>query len=579
MVVCEVHPLVISCLSGTPIMQRTHWLKFFVLTGLILAPYTARPNASQGPLAAFYRSVQEALATNHQIKQAEARFSAALTLYAQARSAVLPTLSLAWSSNYTHTQWRGGRTQYDPTSLTLSVSQPLFNLSAIRGMKMVDPQVKALERDLEAIRQQVYFSLIQVATALLEAREVTRLARNHLDGTKSHLDATRARFAVGEVTKTDISQAMARVATAEAEWIRRRGEGDVNEARFREIAGIAVPDALQLPLVVSDLPTETLTRLTPLVMDRPDLQAARHRLQAEQWQIGVSQADHYPTLSLSSSGTRTWDPSSSSVIGPSDQFSLTVSASLPLYSGGLTMAKTRQAKSNRDLKQADLDLLSEQAMRELKEILSQYTSAKATDEALKTAVSAAQDAKEGVEQEYHVGSRTSLDLLDAQNELFSAQTDQVKSQYAVNLAHFQLLKVVGRLTPEGEGFQLVSQEEEGEYPVKPMRHEEPDSTQIGFEEETILPPQVVTHRTGWTIQTAALLDKQGAEQLLDRLNGQGGDLFIQRRVDKKGATWFLIRSGRYPNKAEALEAQKVFTKRFHRDAFVTTLETRDTESR
>ncbi|MBF0444583.1 MAG: TolC family outer membrane protein [Magnetococcales bacterium] len=546
-------------------MYIKKWLKIWGIASLCFL-YSGYANATaEKPLALFYISVQEALATNNQIKQAEARLAAAMTLYAQARAVVLPTVSLDWQSSYTNSDWQDGSTNYDPHSLSLKASQTLFNLSAIREMDRVDPQVKSLERDLEGVRQRVYFSLIQAATALIESREVARLAKNNLEVTEHHLEATRARFSVGEVTKTDVSQAISRVAIAKAAWIRQNGDSLIVAAKFQEIAGIPFPDGLQIPIVLSDLPTQNLDKLIPLVKNRPDLLSAQYRLQGEKQLIEVTKAGHYPTLSLQTSGSRTWNPATSTTDNAIDAFSITLAASLPLYSGGLTTAQINQAKSNRDNKQADLDLLRLQAVRELKQVLAKIQSAKATDVALKTAVTATQEAKDGVDQEYQVGSRTSLDLLDAQNELFSAQIEQVKSQFAVNLSMFELLQVLGKLTPQGEGFDLILNSEEGV--PQPMAHDEESSPLLVDQINTLFP--VVNDEPRWTVQIAALYSEKDAVTVRDSLNKKGGELFIQQRLDKKtGKTIYLVRFGHYKDKDLARDAQKDFSKKFSRDAFV-----------
>jgi outer membrane protein len=542
-------------------------LKIWGIASLCLL-YLGSVNATaEKPLALFYISVQEALATNYQIKQAEARLAAAMTLYAQAKAVVLPTVSLDWQSSYTNSDWDSGSTNYDPHSLSLTASQTLFNLAAIREMDRVDPQVKSLERDLEGVRQRVYFSLIQAATSLIESREVARLAKSNLDVTEHHLEATRARFSVGEVTKTDVSQAISRVAIAKAAWIRQNGDSLIVAAKFQEIAGIPFPQGLKIPIVLSNLPTQNLDKLIPLVKSRPDILSAQYRLQGEKQLVEVSKAGHYPTVSLQTSGSRTWNPATSTTNNAVDAFSITLAASLPLYSGGLTAAQIKQAQFGRDNKQADLDLLRMQAVRELKQVLAKIKSAKATDVALKTAVTAAQEAKDGVDQEYQVGSRTTLDLLDAQNELFSAQTEQVKSQFAVNLAMFELLQVLGKLTPQGEGFDLILNSDEGI--PQPMAHDEESSPQLVDQINTLFP--IENDEPSWTVQIAALRSEKEAVTVRDSLNIKGGELFIQQRLDKKsGKTLYLVRFGHYKNKELAREAQKDFSKKFSRDAFVAT---------
>ncbi|MBF0194167.1 MAG: TolC family outer membrane protein [Magnetococcales bacterium] len=543
------------------------WLKIWGLTSLCLL-YSGTANATaEKPLALFYISVQEALASNNQIKQAEARLAAAMTLYDQAKAVIMPSVSLDWQSSYTNSDWDSGSSNYDPHALSITASQTLFNLSAIRELDRVDPEVKALERDLEGVRQQVYFALIHAATALIESREVARLAKSNLEVTEHHLEATRARFSVGEVTKTDVSQAISRVAIAKAAWVRQKGDSIIVEAKFQEIAGIPFPDGLKIPLVFSKLPTENLEKLIPIVKARPDIISAQYRLEGEKQLIAVKKAGHYPTLSLQTSGSRTWNSATTTTDNEVDAFSVSISASLPLYSGGLTTAQIKQAQSSRDNKQADLDLLRLQAVRELKQVLAKIQSAKATDAALKTAVTAAQEAKDGVDQEYQVGSRTSLDLLDAQNELFSAQTEQVKSQFAVNLAMFELLQVLGKLTPQGDGFDLILNNEEGV--PQSMAHDEESTPQIVDQINTLFP--VVNDDPSWTVQIAALYNEKEAVTVRDSINKKGGEMFIQQRVDKKtGKTLYLVRFGHYKNKEHASVARKDFSNKFKRDAFVTT---------
>ncbi|MBF0447089.1 MAG: TolC family outer membrane protein [Magnetococcales bacterium] len=544
-------------------MPYRSFLKITTLSALILFSSHAKADG-QKPLSPFYQSVQEALASNNQIKQAESRLRSALTLYTQARSAILPTISLDWSSSYTDTRWDGGRSHYDPTALSLELSQPIFNLAALREMDRVDPQVKALEQDLESVRQEVYFSLISVTTSLLEAQEVVRLGKNNLQVTMSHLEATRARYSVGEVTKTDVSQAVSRVATAQASLIQSEEQLSIYQAQFQEISGMPFPAGLTIPLVSTPLSDATLETLLPMVLSRPDLQAAHYRLQAQEQAIDVKSAGHYPTVSLSSSGTRTWDPASSSVVGPSDGLSLSLSASLPLYSGGLTTAQTQQAKLERDVVQASVDLLREQAVRELKQVLSKYTGARASNEALKTAVIAAQEAREGIDQEYLVGSRTSLDLLDAQNELFSTQTEQIKSQFSVNLALFELLKVIGRLTPEGEGFQLVATL--SQRVPQPMIH---DDVALQPDQQNTLFPQESVATERWTVQVAAFRQEDRALSLRDELLKKANGFFVRSRQEESKPPWYLVQLGHFTDNKSAEKAKTDFIATFNREAFVT----------
>ncbi|MEO5328155.1 MAG: TolC family outer membrane protein [Magnetococcus sp. THC-1_WYH] len=420
------------------------WIFLFVLT------FVQWPDAAfatdKHPTSSFTRLLEQTLENNPRIRAAQETLKATQALIPQAKSQLLPSLSFQWDNTFRSSQWHTGSSQSDPTSTSLSLSQPLFDLETLRDYQRLAPSIKAAQRDWEGIRQQVFLEFIELTANLLQGEDVYKLAENNYRLTQAHLTATTVRHDAGELTKTDVSQSRARVFAAKSEWIAAKADRQSNRARFVELSGQEAPEDIQLPILQHPLLAKPLSDLVAILDQRPDIEAARLRLQTAQGNIEARKAGYLPTAELSSSASRTFDPTSSSTSGPQDDTSLTLSLSWPLYSGGLTGAKIQEAVASRDSDQASLEQIHLAAIRELKVTLLELEKNEAVNQANIARGTAAKDALDGVSQEFEVGTRTSLDVLDAQNEFFSAQTEKVKSGYNLNLSGYRLLKVLGLLS-------------------------------------------------------------------------------------------------------------------------------------
>ena len=419
------------------------WTLLFLLA-YVHAPQTATAAENQA-ITPFKKMLEQTLDNNPRILTAREKLKAAQALLPQAQSQLLPSVALQWDNTYSSSQWQDGDSHADPTAAALSLSQALFNLEALRDYRRLAPTVKAAQKDLETIRQQVFLDFVELTTNLRQEQDVFLLSENNYNLTKSHLNATQARFEAGELTKTDVSQSLARVYAAKAGWIAARANSQSSEARFVELTGQEAPPNLEIPVVKHELLSKPLAELVALVAERPDIEAEQWRMQVAEGNVEARKAGYMPKANLSSSTSRTWDPASSAVAGPQDTVTMTLGLSWPLYSGGLTGGRIDQAISERESQLLQLDQARLAAIRELKVALLEFEKNAAIDQANVARVTAAQDAMDGVSQEYQVGTRTSLDTLDAQNELFSAQTEKVKSSYGLNLSRFRVLKTLGML--------------------------------------------------------------------------------------------------------------------------------------
>ncbi|MBF0140179.1 MAG: TolC family outer membrane protein [Magnetococcales bacterium] len=420
-------------------------IKRMAMTGVLIL--LCSPWAGLSAEDSFTAILKHTLDTNPQVYNAQQKYVAAQTLIPQALSQLLPNVSAQLSNTYSSTHSPSGSSQTDPTLASLTLSQPLYNLETLRNYRLIYPQVKAAFMDLEVVRQRIFMDYVEKAANLLQGREIITLAEDNYKLSVSHLQATQIRFGVGELTKTDVSQSLARVYTAKSGMISAKADNDSNRSLFAELTGQKVGDDFELPTVQHEMFGLSFDKLKGAIDQRPDIAAQLLRLQSAQEAIEARKAGFWPTASVTSSGTKTWNPGLG-VSGPQENVSVALNLSWPLYSGGATMSRIDEAVSQRESQQALLEQARFAALRELEVALLEYGKAEAVDQSNSVRMEAAKDALMGVTEEFKVGTRTTLDILDAQNQLFSAQTEKVKGRYAHNLSKFRILKALGMLSLE-----------------------------------------------------------------------------------------------------------------------------------
>ena len=398
----------------------------------------------------FYVILKTALDNSDQIKSAQAKLWQSRERFTQNKAELLPNISLELTGNYGYERWEGGDNNLDPDSLTIALNQKIFDWKTLQSLAQTYPHIAAAERDLAEVTQGVLFHVIQESIGVLQAKKVKELSKENMDVTKHHLKATQFRQSVGELTRTELSRAQSRFSTAEAKLIRAEYQLLAAKSRWKKVVGIAFPENLSLPTLQMEQTDTAGEELLSLIKNRPDIVAASFRLQEAEKNARTMRADHFPVINLQSKASRTWDTETPNKPGTQENLSLAMMLSLPLYSGGSITSKTQEALFRVRERQADLDLLHKQAIQEIKQAVLDLQEALSLEQALATGVSAAKDALSGIEEEFKVGTRTSLDLLDAQHELFVVQTNQIENQFSILMAQFKVLRSIGRLSVQSD---------------------------------------------------------------------------------------------------------------------------------
>ena len=258
------------------------------------------------------------------------------------------------------------------------------------------------------------------------------------------LQAARDRFEVGELTRTDVSQAEARLADATASRVASEGDLSISRASYQAVVGMA-PTKLEFPTRES-MPnlfdSDTGQRLS--MRRNPRILAALHYEKAALYDISAAAGVLLPEVTLDSSLSRAANPTT--FTDEQDTFQIGLTGRLPLYQSGSEYAEVRELRMIATQRRRELSAVrrgvEENFLRSWEELLT----ARARMLSFEASVTANEIALDGVNQEAEVGARTILDVLDAEQELFEAKVNLVRVRRDEAVATFKLLSIAGSMT-------------------------------------------------------------------------------------------------------------------------------------
>ncbi|GGO14932.1 type I secretion protein TolC [Iodidimonas muriae] len=334
------------------------------------------------------------------------------------------------------------------------VDQQIFrgmrNFNQYKGAKS---EVMAGRANLLSTEQQVLLDAVTAYMDVLRDMAVVRLNDNNVQVLTRQLEATQDRFRVGEVTRTDVAQAEAALAGSRSTRIQAQATLETSRAVYRRIIGMypgTLEDAPELPPLPQseDMAVEVALDENPLVV------SARHVEQAAKYDVKEAKGGILPTVSAFAdwsrreSPTLTFDPVPNSFVnasnvGESTRYGITID--IPLYQSGAEYSTVRRAKQINSQRRLQIVSAERQVMQNVRVAWENYRAAQASIEATSAQVRANEIALEGVRQEASVGSRTTLDVLDAEQILLDSRVNLVTARRNEYVAGFSVLEAVGRL--------------------------------------------------------------------------------------------------------------------------------------
>ncbi|WGF90766.1 TolC family outer membrane protein [Marinivivus vitaminiproducens] len=406
---------------------------------------------------AWSQSLQDALVqsylTNPQLDAARAELRAVDELAPQALSGWRPSASAnagferseldAESANASSSGGRFQNGSVNTRSYSLDLEQPLYQGGrTVANTRRAEALIRSQRANLRLTEQDVLLDAVTAYADVLADRATVELAENNRERLDRQLQATRDRFQVGEVTRTDVSQAEAALSNAVAEVVNAQGLTQTSEATYLQVIGRPA-GSLANPGPLRSLPATEDEAQAMAEGFNPSIIAAEYALEASNYDVDVALAALKPTLSLS--GQLAYSDEPSLTIDRQRSASVGVNLTVPLYQGGAEYSEVREAKQTVGQRQNDLDDAIRASRGEVTSAWEAVQTATALIQSRREAVRANEVALEGVRQEALVGARTVLDVLDAEQELFSSQVDLVDATRDQVIATYRLKAAIGQL--------------------------------------------------------------------------------------------------------------------------------------
>lgn len=357
---------------------------------------------------------------------------------AQSLATTLPVIN--WSLNATRTETAGDfDTSTNAASARISASLTLYdggaNRLAVESQKEI---VLGTRQSLRRVEQDVLFRAVQAYMNLRSAQEFVQLRQNNTRVITQEFRAAQDRFDVGEVTRTDVALAEARLAAARS--LLAAAQGDLALAGEEYLVAIGV--AATNPRDVSPAPVSQSVDDAKAfaVRNHPSILEAQHNVAATELTIRRAETAVIPRVTLDGFVSSDEDANRTAQIG--------VNVGGPIYQGGNIPSQVRELRANRDAARSGLLLTVQSIEQQVGNAFARLRVAQASRQASDQQIAAARVAFEGVREEATLGSRTTLDVLNAEQELLDAEANRIAAQSDEVVASYSLLSAMGLLTAD-----------------------------------------------------------------------------------------------------------------------------------
>jgi outer membrane protein len=433
---------------GTPprgrVVLRARRAGFVISTGLMVGLLLPAPHAAAESLM---EALSAAYGYNPRLDAQRAFQRGTDEEVPRAQSGYRPTItgnaSIALQRNDQRpTSYLDGVTK--PRGYGVELVQPIFSgfrtYNAVNGAEATVRQQQQVLRDVE---RQV---LLQAATAYMDVvrdQELVRLNENNVNVLSRELKASQDRFAVGEVTRTDVAQAEARRADAVSRLDAARANLRTSRGSFQQVIGHPPSNLSWPPPPERHLPPTLKEAIRISNNEDPLVVAALYREQAAKYLVEQIRGELLPTVQLQASFQDSYDPSK--FVTEDETSTLEGVMSVPIYEAGDVYARVRQAKQNQVGYLQQIEQVRTEQEQALVAAWSQLEAARAQLESDKVAVQSNKVALQGVREEEKVGQRTLLDVLNAELEYLNSQVSLETDRRNLVVAGYTVIAAMGRL--------------------------------------------------------------------------------------------------------------------------------------
>ncbi len=435
------------------IIPAFNWKWNYAIGALLAASISMAAHAAD--LLEIYRLAQR---NDPTLDAARYALEAAQEKIPQARAGLLPVVAVNGSDNNTYatnTFSNAPPVNRDVRAWnwTLQLTQPLLraqNIYALTGSKALVEQAIAQYAQAE---QDMILRVAQAYFDVLIARENIEVAEGQLRAAKEQLDLAKRGFETGTNAITDVHDTQSRVDLAHSQRVAAQNELDSRRAEVEKIVGnapaefVALLHAVEIPGPQPDDPQAWIAQARE---NNPAVRAPQAALLAAEAEVKKIRADYAPTLDVMASYGKNF--SSGSITTPSD-FSTQgksrqagVQLTVPIFSGFASGSRVTEAIANKNKIAAELEIARRQAGTDARQAYSAIVNGLSRIAALQSAVESSQSAVRGNQAGYRLGIKVVIDVLNAEQQLYTAQRDLVKARYDTLFQGFKLRAAAGVLT-------------------------------------------------------------------------------------------------------------------------------------
>ncbi len=375
----------------------------------------------------------------------------------QAYSGFLPKADLRYTKERSETTPVGAATEgtFYTDNKSFNVTQGIFGGGeTYYAVQAAESKILAARSELKGAEQKFMLEAIDAYISYIFTQKVLKLAENNQAVLEEQLKASKERFVVGDATKTDVAQSEARLANANSSRVISEGDFVAARSNFKRIYAVDAPESLPMPSSLPDIPADLDAALKLAMQNNPDVNQLKYLVESRDSEIDVQQSQLYPQVDVTGSIAESETPTSGGVFD-NDSQNVSLNVTVPIYNAGVTYSRTRSARDSRNQTKQQynetLNSVKSSVIQAWQKILTTQSNVEAT----KSSLVASEFALQGVKEEQKEGARTILDVLDAEQERFSAEINHARAIKDSVIAIYSLKSTVGELTPSQLGLSVT----------------------------------------------------------------------------------------------------------------------------
>ena len=374
----------------------------------------------------------------------------------QAFGELLPKVSI--NGNFSLNKFHSKRTdlsaagdsEYEGRRASVNARQPVFDARAYLMMKSQEEATAQSEEELQAAHQKLILDLIDRYVETLVANDKREIIAAELESTEKQQARVESMQARQLALITDVYQIQARTETLRTELLDSENEAKIALEKLRELTGDAVDSVQPVRLDFNQKPPDN--NVTAWLQDigklNPELQAIKHEIESARQNIGAQNAGHLPRVELQVSGSYSDTAFNNRQSPPFDVGTLAIEATIPLYEGGITEARVREAQARKGYTEARREQKLRELEKETRQAYLDMTSSPARSLAADRQLQASEKSRDAMVEGYELGVISIVDVLKAEQELSEARRTQKETRYRYLKARSKLLFQTGRLTAD-----------------------------------------------------------------------------------------------------------------------------------